>query len=119
MVIFTAHLEARPGTLALEELSRVSHLQGVPVLVDAAYMNDPTSVMSSFLPRGADLVCFSAKYFWGPNSGGLICGRCDLIEAVAGIDFKSSESGKYLTFGPPSKMHPHTIVATLLTLQKS
>jgi L-seryl-tRNA(Ser) seleniumtransferase len=118
MVLFPAHLEARLGTLALEEVSRVSRRQGVPLLVDGAYMNDPTSVMRSFLPRGADLVCFSAKYFWGPNSSGLICGRRDLIEAVAGIDFTRYESGKYLTFGRPWKMDRHTIVATVVALEE-
>src|SRR5229473_548570 len=80
------------GTPSLEEVSRIARNHGVPVLVDAAYMNDPPSLMKSFLPRGADLVCFSAKYFWGPNSSGFVCGRRDLIEAVAGIDFTRYES---------------------------
>jgi D-glucosaminate-6-phosphate ammonia-lyase len=118
MVLFPAHLEGKPGTLSLQELSRVAHRRGVPVLVDAAYMNYPTPVMSIFLPGGADLVCFSAKYFWGPNSSGFICGRRDLIEAVAGIDFTRYESGEYLTFGRPWKMDRHTIVATIVALEE-
>jgi D-glucosaminate-6-phosphate ammonia-lyase len=118
MVLFPAHLEGKAGTPSLDEVSRIAHNHGVPVLVDAAYMNDPTSLMSSFVPRGADLVCFSAKYFWGPNSSGFICGRRDLIEAVAGIDFTRYESGKYLTFGRPWKMDRHTIVATVVALEE-
>jgi D-glucosaminate-6-phosphate ammonia-lyase len=118
MIIFPAHLENKPGTLSLPEVSASARSQGVSVLVDAAYLNDPPSVMSSFLPRGADLVCFSAKYFWGPNSSGFICGRRNLIEAVAGIDFTRYESGKYLTFGRPWKMDRQIIVATVLALEE-
>jgi len=118
MVLFPAHLESKAGTPSLEEVSRIARNHGVPVLVDAAYMNDPPSLMKSFLPRGADLVCFSAKYFWGPNSSGFVCGRRDLIEAVAGIDFTRYESGKYLTFGRPWKMDRHIIVATVVALEE-
>jgi D-glucosaminate-6-phosphate ammonia-lyase len=118
MVLFPAHLEPKPGTISLQEVSPIARRHGVPVFVDAAYMNDPPSLMSSFLPRGADLVCFSAKYFWGPNSSGFICGRRDLIDAVAGIDFTRYESGKYLTFGRPWKMDRHTIVATVVALEE-
>lgn len=118
MVIFPAHLESRPGTLSLRSVSAIAKERGVPLLVDAAYMNDPTSIMHSYIEAGADLVCFSAKYFWGPNSGGIICGRRDLIDAVAGIDFTRYESGQYLTFGRPFKMDRHTIVATVVALQE-
>jgi L-seryl-tRNA(Ser) seleniumtransferase len=118
MVLFPAHLERKPGSISLEELKSVARRHCVPVFVDAAYMNDPPSLMSSFLPRGADLVCFSAKYFWGPNSSGFLCGRCDLIDAVAGIDFTRYESGKYLTFGRPWKMDRHAIVATVVALEE-
>jgi D-glucosaminate-6-phosphate ammonia-lyase len=118
MVLFPAHLAGKAGTLSLEELSRAARRHGVPVLADAAYLNYPTAVMSSFVPGGADLVCFSAKYFWGPNSSGFLCGRRDLIEAVAGIDFTRYESGKYLTFGRPWKMDRHTIVATVVALEE-
>ena len=118
MVMFPAHLDSKPGTVTLREVSRIARQHGVPLLVDAAYMNYPTSVMGQFLHDGADLVCFSAKYFWGPNSGGFICGRRDLIEAVAGLDFTRYESGKYRTFGRPFKLDRHTIVATVVALQE-
>src|SRR6202047_4265593 len=62
MVLFPAHLERKSGTISLEEVSSVAHAHGIPVFMDAAYMNDPPALMSTFLPRGADLVCFSAKY---------------------------------------------------------
>jgi D-glucosaminate-6-phosphate ammonia-lyase len=118
MVLLPAHLERKSGTISLEEVSSIAHAHGIPVFMDAAYMNDPPSLMSSFLPRGADLVCFSAKYFWGPNSSGFLGGRRDLVEAVSGIDFTRYESGKYLTFGRPWKMDRHDIVATVVALEE-
>jgi hypothetical protein len=81
-------------------------------------MNYPTEIMRSFSAAGADLVCFSAKYFWGPNSGGFICGRRDLIDAVTGVDFTRYESGKYLSFGRPFKLDRHIIVATVVALEE-
>lgn len=118
MIMFPAHLDGRPGTLSLHDVSAIARRRGIPLLVDAAYMNYPTGIMHGYLEAGADLVCFSAKYFWGPNSGGFICGRRDLIEAVAGIDFTRYESGKYLTFGRPFKLDRHTIVATVVALEE-
>jgi len=118
MIMFPAHLDGKTGTLTLEEVTSVARRRGIPVLVDAAYLNYPTNIMGEFLTRGADLVCFSAKYYWGPNSGGFICGRKDLIDAVAGLDFTRYESGKYLSFGRPFKLDRHTIVGTVVALQE-
>src|SRR5204862_606346 len=64
---------------------------------------------------GADLVCFSAKYFGGPNAAGFICGRADLIDAV---DFTRYESGAYRKFGRPFKLDRQTVVATVVALQE-
>jgi len=118
VILFPAHLDRKNGTLALGEVIPIARARKVPVLVDAAYLNYPPEVMRSFNAAGADLVCFSAKYYWGPNSGGFICGRKDLIDAVAGVDFTRYESGKYLAFGRPFKLDRHTIVATLVALEE-
>ena len=118
MVMFPAHLEGRPGSLSLQSVHQVAQRHHIPVLVDAAYLNYPTSIMNGLLRSGADLLCSSAKYFWGPNSGGFICGRRDLVQSVAGIDFTRYESGKYLTFGRPFKLDRHIIIATVVALQE-
>jgi len=118
MVLYPAHLENKPGSLPLRELAGAAHDRGIPVLVDAAYLNDPPSRMSSFTAAGADLVCFSAKYFWGPNSGGFLAGRRDLVDAVAGVDFTRYESGKYLAFGRPFKLDRQIIVGTVVALEQ-
>jgi len=118
MVIHPAHLDGRPGTLPLEDVAAIAQRHGVPVFVDAAYMNYPTSIMGGYLRRGADLVAVSAKYFGGPNAGGFIMGRKDLIEAVTNVHFTRYESGPYLKYGRPLKMDRQTIVAVLVALEE-
>ena len=118
MILFPAHLDGKPGTIGLREVTRLAKRRNIPVLVDAAYLNYPTERMASFGKAGADLVCFSAKYFWGPNSGGFIYGRKELIDAVAGVDFTRYESGKYLTFGRPFKLDRQIIAGVVVALEE-
>jgi L-seryl-tRNA(Ser) seleniumtransferase len=117
-ILFPAHLAKQPNTLALETVATIARRHDLPLLVDAAYQNYPTSVMSTFTRAGADLVCFSAKYFGGPNAGGFIAGRRDLIDAVAGLDFTKFESGDFLTYGRPFKLDRQTIVSVVVALQE-
>jgi D-glucosaminate-6-phosphate ammonia-lyase len=117
-ILHPAHLDGKPGTLFLEDVVELARSRGVPVIVDAAYMNYPTSIMGDCVKRGADLVCISAKYFGGPNAGGFIMGRKDLIEAVSNVHFTRYESGKYLKLGRPLKMDRQTIIAVLVALEE-
>lgn len=117
-VLLPAHLDGHAGSLPLAEVARIAHARQVPVIVDAAYMSYPTSLLGSYAAAGADLTCFSAKYFWGPNAGGFICGGQELVDAVRMIDFTGYESGRYLTFGRIFKLDRATIVATVLALQE-
>ncbi len=72
-----SHHTVQYGLISLEEFCRIAHAHGIPVIVDAA----SESNMSSFLERGADLVCFSGhKFLAGPTSG-IVAGRKDLVEA--------------------------------------
>ena len=118
VVVFPAHLDGQAGTLPLAEVVAISRMHGVPTLVDAAYKIDSAETIQSFSAAGTDLVCFSAKYFGGPNSGGFICGRRDLIDAVAGLDFTGFESGDYRTFGRPFKLDRQIIVGVVVALQE-
>ena len=104
LVLHPAHLDGKAGTLGLETVAALAKSRGVPVLVDAAYMNYPTKIMGGYMRRGADMVAVSAKYFGGPNAGGFILGRPDLIAAVSNVDFTRYESGKHLKFGRPLKL---------------
>ena len=72
-----------PGVLGFEEVCRIAHARGVPVLVDAASMIPPRDNLFRYLRGGADLVIFSGgKGIRGPQSTGILAGRRDLIRAA-------------------------------------
>lgn len=118
MITHPAHLDGKPGTLPLEEVVEIARAHNVPVLVDAAYMVYPTELIGSYIARGADLVTISAKYYLGPNSGGFIMGRRDLVGAVSNVHFTAYETGTVLKYGRPLKMDRQTIIATVVALDE-
>ncbi|WP_158841354.1 aminotransferase class V-fold PLP-dependent enzyme [Saccharothrix deserti] len=111
-----AHLDGVEGTVSLEAVADVAHERGIPVVVDAAYLNFPVDLIGSFGRRGADLTVLSAKYFGGPNTGGVLYGRQDLVDAVAGVDFTRFEAGKHLPFGRAYKLDRQLIVGVVTAL---
>jgi D-glucosaminate-6-phosphate ammonia-lyase len=117
-VFYPPHMEGTPGTLTLAECIAIAHEGGVPILVDAAFKNYPTALMGSYTTAGADLVCFSAKYFGGPNTGGIVVGRRELMDAVTGLDFTGYETGDYRIFGRPFKLDRQLVVGVVLALQE-
>jgi L-seryl-tRNA(Ser) seleniumtransferase len=117
-ILHPAHLDGRDDTLPLDDVVPIAKGAGVPVVVDAAYLSYPTALVQRWAGCGADLVCFSAKYFYGPNAAGFLAGRRDLISSVAELDFTHFEAGPYLTFGRPFKLDRITIVATVLALER-
>ncbi|HEX5762909.1 MAG TPA: DegT/DnrJ/EryC1/StrS family aminotransferase [Solirubrobacterales bacterium] len=117
-ILHPAHLDGREGTLPIDAVSDLARERGVPILVDAAYLSYPTELIGRWVGSGADLVCFSAKYFYGPNAGGFMAGDAELIEAVAELDFTHFEAGPYLTFGRPFKLDRIAIVGTMLALEE-
>jgi D-glucosaminate-6-phosphate ammonia-lyase len=117
-LFFPAHLDGIEGTVPLAEFVAVGKRRNVPVLVDAAYLNYPIEMMRDLIATGADLTCFSAKYFGGPNTGGFICGRRDLVDTVAGVDFTRYESGEHRIYGRPFKLDRQMIVAVVVAFQE-
>ena len=80
-IYYVAYAHSLPR---LAEVVEVAHAAGVPVLVDAAGQLPPASNLQRFIAGGADLVAFSGgKAIRGPQSSGILCGRKDLIAAVA------------------------------------
>jgi D-glucosaminate-6-phosphate ammonia-lyase len=70
------------AALPLDEVIKIAHQRGVPVLVDAAAALPPPENLTRFIELGADLVTFSGgKGIRGPQASGVLCGRRDLIEA--------------------------------------
>jgi L-seryl-tRNA(Ser) seleniumtransferase len=118
MILHPAHLDDVPGGQPLEAVAEIAREHGVPVFVDAAYLNFPVEIMSSFVARGANLVAYSAKYFGGPNAGGFVMGDAELVAAVSSVHFTRYESGDYLKYGRPLKMDRQTMIGVLVALEE-
>ncbi len=73
----------RPA-LPLAEVVAIAHRRGVPVIVDAALEVPPAENLRAYAATGADLVVYSGgKAIGGPQASGFVCGRADLIQAIA------------------------------------
>jgi D-glucosaminate-6-phosphate ammonia-lyase len=87
----------------LDIVAEIAHDHGVPVVVDAAAELPPTSNLSSFVERGADLVAFSGgKAIRGPQTTGILAGRADLVASVAAqhLDMHAAEA----VYEPPCEL---------------
>jgi L-seryl-tRNA(Ser) seleniumtransferase len=118
-VMFPAHLDGKPGTLALAEVIAIAHERGVPVLVDAAGRVYPLDKFRSYARDGADLVAFGAKYVGALNASGILCGRQDLVDAAVQHSFIGFETTAWeKSIGRPLKLDRQTIVAVVTALQE-
>jgi D-glucosaminate-6-phosphate ammonia-lyase len=74
-----------PGTpITIGEVAAIGRRRGVPVVVDAAGRLDQPGHLKAYIAQKADLTCFSGgKHIRGPQASGFICGRADLISAIA------------------------------------
>jgi D-glucosaminate-6-phosphate ammonia-lyase len=80
--LYWACIDAK-GVVSLEEMCRVAHRHGLPVIVDASAALPPPENLRRFVGAGADLVSFSGgKAIMGPQASGILCGRRELIESV-------------------------------------
>lgn len=84
VIFLVSPFTSPPGLLPFEEVVRIAHARGVPVLVDAASMVPPRDHLFRYIREGADLVVYSGgKGIRGPQSTGILVGRADLIRAAA------------------------------------
>jgi D-glucosaminate-6-phosphate ammonia-lyase len=113
-----AHLNGLNNTVPLPEIVALARRHTLPVFVDAAYHCWPLENLTRYVREGADLVCYSAKYFGGPNAGGFITGKQTWIDAVTKNDFTRYGSSQFYTYGRPLKMDRFNVVATVLALQE-
>jgi D-glucosaminate-6-phosphate ammonia-lyase len=74
----------RHDLLSLDVVARLAGAAGIPVIVDGAVDVPPVSRLQEMFADGASLVVASGgKGFRGPHTAGLLCGRPELIRAVA------------------------------------
>jgi len=118
MFFFVGHLDGARGSLPLQVAAAIARSRGIPTFVDAAYLNYPPSTMRRFTDAGAEMVCFSAKYWYGPNGGGFIGGHRDLVQLISQVDFTRFESGPVLRFGRAFKLDRFTLIGTLVALEE-
>ncbi|MDA0164160.1 hypothetical protein OM076_28055 [Solirubrobacter ginsenosidimutans] len=116
-ILHPAHLDDAVPALPLAEVVPLARAAGVPVVVDAAFLSFPMSELERWA-SAADLACFSAKYFGGPNGGGFVAGRAGPVADVAALDFTGYESGEWRTFGRAFKLDRAMAVATVAALEE-
>ena len=75
-----SHLTACRGGLSLKTFVNLCHERGVPVIVDGAAQS---FIVPKILTSGADLVICSAHKYLSGMTAGIVCGREDLVRAVA------------------------------------
>jgi L-seryl-tRNA(Ser) seleniumtransferase len=81
LVYILAGPEAEAGPLTTRVIADAARAKGVPVLVDAAA--EVLTVPNVHLQNGATLVAYSGgKCLRGPQTGGLLLGRKDLVRAA-------------------------------------
>ena len=100
------------GVVSLEDTVRIARSKGVPVIADAASRIYPLDYFCD-IARSADLVCFGGKYINAPQSTGFVCGRKDLVEAVAVHGFVSSRP-----FGRGQKLDRQEIAGVVAALDE-
>ena len=81
MIYILAGRQSNEGPLSLPEIVKLAKRRDIPILVDAAA--EILTVPNIHLVNGADLVGYSGgKCIRGPQAGGLLLGRKDLVKAA-------------------------------------
>lgn len=112
MVIYIAGAHLAKGALPLEDVLRVAHRRGIPVVVDAAAQIPPVDNLWRFTQAGAELAIFSGgKGLRAPASTGLVLGRPDAIARCA------ANAAPLQRLGRPMKVGKEDLVGILRALE--
>ena len=117
-ILYVAHVEGSEGTVPLSDVVAIARDKGISVLLDAAFQIHPVERMTELAQSGADVVCFSAKYFKGPNSTGFLCGPKEAVDAAALNGFMAYETGGRVSLGRGYKLDRQDVVATVTLLEE-
>lgn len=100
-----SHHTVQSGLISLEEVCRVAHERGVPVIVDGAAEPEPRL----FLRAGADLVITSMHKSFAGLTGATVAGRLDLIKACL-----YQEKG----IGRPMKVGKEGVISAIAAVER-
>ncbi|MDQ3012504.1 MAG: selenocysteine synthase [Acidobacteriota bacterium] len=101
------------GQIGAAEFVSLGKQHGIPTFNDAAADVPPTETLSKFTKMGFDLATFSGgKGIRGPQSAGLLLGRCDLIEAARLNSSPNSDS-----IGRGFKINKEEIIGMLVAVE--
>ena len=121
-IFYFAKVEDDEGILTIPEVLDIAKRNNLPVLIDAAAEIYPLERMTGVAKSGADLVCFSAKYFGSTHSSGILTGRKDLVEAASLNNFVAYEAAGTESygnaFGRGYKIDRQEIIATVVALRE-
>lgn len=94
----------------LKDVAPIAREHGIPILIDAAA--DYLIVPNPYLAQGADLVAYSGgKIIRGPQGGGLLVGRKDLVRAAW------ANSAPHHSFGRALKVTKEEIAGMLAAVE--
>lgn len=83
-LIFIVSPRLGERAVPVDQMAKVAHARGLPLIVDAASTLPPSGHLTRWTDQGADLVIYSGgKGIRGPQGSGLLLGRADLIQAAA------------------------------------
>ena len=116
-VAYVYHAESFRSNLTVEDVVRIAHSKGVPVIVDAAGQVYPLDRFR-WIAQAADLVCFGAKYVGAPHSTGFACGRGDLVEAVTAHGFIGFETGGRRSLGRGYKVDRQEVAGVVAAMDE-
>ena len=116
----TAALGVVPGhfhenEVPLDEVVRIAHEHGLPVIADAASECYPLEYQWE-MAHCADLVAFGGKYIGGTNDSGFLCGKRELVENAAAHGFLSYQH-EFVPFGRGTKLDRTQVVGLVAGLE--
>ena len=101
---------------SLAEMVEIGRSKGVPVIADACSQIYPLDYFTANA-QSADLVTFGAKYMGAPHSAGFVCGKRELIEAVAAQSFVAYHYDGGHAVGRAMKVDRQEIVGVVTALE--
>ena len=102
-----------PDLVSIDNAREIGAKHGVPLIADGASEIYPLDYFRKVAQAG-DLVSFGGKYYGGPNASGFVCGRKDLIDAVAASSWIPTTSG--MGIGRTMKSDRQQIVGLVVAL---